>query len=1502
MTRKKPAASDRSVNQDDKKPVRGWHKRASFMQWLVATFSIGIFALSLLSSYTLSRLSYQIVRSKLLEQGLQATGTFAEQSALALLYASKENAEKPAQTIMAFPDVSGVAIYTRDYSVLFSAGEPVAVKSDTSSWPDEAMLQQETDAAWYFVAPVVASNGAQYDTESSPFEINQPKSELLGFVRLAMSKHSLKAMERNILQTSLLVSGLFALIFLLFLAIATQRLTGPLRQLALSMGLASSGQKNVRAHLVGPRDIVEMEAAFNTMMQVLETREQQLERARDAALDSARLKGEFAANVSHELRTPLNAVLGMLELLQDMGLSSKQADYVAIARNAGATLLQLIEDILDFSRIEAGMMKLQPVDFVLYEILDEIVDLLSGQAQRKQLELRYTIANEVPMVLHGEASRLRQVLVNLLGNALKFTEEGSITIKVEPEPFQNGCIMLRFSVTDTGPGIAPAAQASIFDPFMQGDSSRTRHYDGAGLGLAICRQLTQLMGGAIGVDSELGRGSSFWFKVPFAPAQNNLPLSDAKRAYFSHLRILIVTDSDKMRQFLSQNLEGWKISYRSVGYGIKALDMLRTAAQQGEAYQFAIIDLLPASSVEQDWLTWLLQDPMLMTVRLILLTNPGQPVVPEHLQIAARLSKPIQISMLFDCLVSLEKGYQQPDEPRSSAQQATRMFSGQRILIVEDNRASQQVAIGMLERLGCHFDTADTGLDALQKLACYEYDLVLMDCHMPKMDGYEATRRIRALPGETARVPIIAMTANAQQGDSDLCLAAGMDDYLTKPLRLNDLKQKLQSWLKQDVLANCGATSIGEHVEIEGNVLDVQVLKQLHDEIGHSFVKMLKAYLEDVPMQLQSIREALNSADSRQLRELAHSLKGASRNLGAERLAATAKKLEEQAHHGVVPDVDATMQHLLRSYEPVRLALERELMLISQSWPTEHMELRILIVDDDRALRFALHDVLDKDNYTIEQANNGMQAVVMCTRQMPDLILMDAIMPEMDGFDACQKIRTCPGGAQVPILMITALDDEQSVERAFAVGANDYIPKPIHFAVLRQRVARLLEAGRVQRNLNRLAYQDSLTHLANRTQFMEQLTQVVHGSQQGKQHAILFLDLDRFKLANDTLGHDVGDLLLKAAAERIQHCVRNGDLVSRFGGDEFTLLLENISSANIAVTVAEKICRAIAQPFTLMEREFYLSASIGITFYPKDSEDPGQLIKQADTAMYRAKEHGNTYRFYESSMEQILSSKLRLENDLRRALQGNDLFLLYQPQVNLTSGRVIGTEALIRWQHPELGLISPDVFIPIAEEAGLIDSIGEWVLREACRQAKIWQQQCLGILKMAVNVSARQFEQPDFVDKVSAILDESGLSADSLELELTESTVIKDPEKSIMILNQLKGLGIEISIDDFGTGYSSLSQLKHFAFDKLKIDKSFVAHIMENSDDAAIVLTIISIAKILKFKVIAEGVETHEQARHLFLNGCDEVQGYYFGCPMTGERIEALVRGSTLAPSLAKFT
>jgi diguanylate cyclase (GGDEF)-like protein/PAS domain S-box-containing protein len=424
-----------------------------------------------------------------------------------------------------------------------------------------------------------------------------------------------------------------------------------------------------------------------------------------------------------------------------------------------------------------------------------------------------------------------------------------------------------------------------------------------------------------------------------------------------------------------------------------------------------------------------------------------------------------------------------------------------------------------------------------------------------------------------------------------------------------------------------------------------------------------------------------------------------------------------------------------------------------------------------------------------------------------------------------------------------------------------------------------------------LAYYDFLTGLPNRHLLMKLLDQaLVRARRTKKPLAILFIDLDRFKLVNDTLGHPIGDLVLKTIAPRLTGCVRGSDVVARMGGDEFMVILEDLSSASDAGRVAQKILDAVALPCCVEgDHEIFLTASIGIVLYPADSEDRDGLIRYVDIAMYSAKAKSNAFVFYSPAMNIKAGERMRLETDLRRALQRKEFLLHYQPVITSTSKAVSSVEALIRWRHPEQGLLYPATFIPVAEESGLIVPLSEWVLRAACAQARTWQTDGFPGIRMAVNISRRLFQSHNLCEMIVKILHETGLAPSSLEIELTESLFIQDRQKTFAILERLHKLGVRIAIDDFGIEYSSLGYLKHLPITTLKIDQSFVRDIHTKSADAAIAQTIITLARCLNLTVIAEGVETDSQAAFLQSQQCHEMQGYYFSRPMPPELVTSLL-------------
>jgi diguanylate cyclase (GGDEF)-like protein/PAS domain S-box-containing protein len=466
-------------------------------------------------------------------------------------------------------------------------------------------------------------------------------------------------------------------------------------------------------------------------------------------------------------------------------------------------------------------------------------------------------------------------------------------------------------------------------------------------------------------------------------------------------------------------------------------------------------------------------------------------------------------------------------------------------------------------------------------------------------------------------------------------------------------------------------------------------------------------------------------------------------------------------------------------------------------------------------------------------------------------------------------------------------------ERAEVV--RDAAGKPARLVGVVQDITARKEA---EEQLLHLAHYDKLTELPNRTLFHDRLLQsLAHSRHAGRAAAVIFVDLDHFKLINDTLGHPAGDQLLKQVAHRLQEALRTGDTVGRLGGDEFAVVLSDMFAASDADVVAQKLMSALAQPFILDGREVFVNASAGITLFPTDSEDPDTLLKYADAAMYRAKELGRgNYQFYRSEMNARSLERMSLEGHLRRALERDEFLLHYQPKVDLGSGAITGVEALLRWNHPDLGLVSPVRFVPILEDNGLIVQVGEWVLGEACRQLKAWRADGIGLrMSVAVNLSGRQLQQADLHRCIERIVSGSGVDPRLIELEITESMLMRNPEHAIGILRYLKNLGMCLSMDDFGTGYSSLSYLKRFPVDRLKIDRSFVRDIASDRDDAAISQSIIAMGHSLDLKVIAEGVETAEQLAFLKKASCDEAQGYYFSKPISAEEIPRLVARAPLS-------
>ncbi len=592
---------------------------------------------------------------------------------------------------------------------------------------------------------------------------------------------------------------------------------------------------------------------------------------------------------------------------------------------------------------------------------------------------------------------------------------------------------------------------------------------------------------------------------------------------------------------------------------------------------------------------------------------------------------------------------------------------------------------------------------------------------------------------------------------------------------------------------------------------------------------------------------------------------------------------------------------------------------------------RLLVVDDISDNRAILTRRFERRGFRVTEAESGLAAIEMIETEPFDLVLLDVMMPGIDGFETLRRIRAKKSLSELPVVMVTAKSESQNVADALEFGANDYITKPVDFAValarvnvqlarkqiehqLAQRTVSLMEANQTlqaeianreksEAHSKYLAYHDSMTGLGNRLLFREQLDQAITRGGHSEvppapEFAVLFVDLDGFKSVNDSLGHSIGDLLLKSVASRLRDLLDPADRIARLGGDEFAILQTDVPQPGSSTRLAERIIETISAPCNVDGHDVSVGASVGIAIGQANGESGAdKFLKSADIAMYRAKADGRgTYRIFDPEMDAVVQARRLLERDMRAALAQHGFRLHYQPLVDLRTRKVTGFEALMRWHHPERGVVSPGEFIPMAEEIGLIVPLGEWALRQACADATRWPRP----VGVAVNLSPIQFAKGNLVATVVSALASAGLPASRLELEITESVMLEKSDRVLEILNQLRELGVRISIDDFGTGYSGIGYLRNFRFDKIKIDQSFVRDLNEDRGSLAIVRAVIGLGKSFGITTIAEGVETEEQMRRLESEGCMQAQGWLFSKAVPPEEIGQLLE--RLEPRIPEAT
>ncbi|HEX6265278.1 MAG TPA: EAL domain-containing protein [Burkholderiales bacterium] len=560
----------------------------------------------------------------------------------------------------------------------------------------------------------------------------------------------------------------------------------------------------------------------------------------------------------------------------------------------------------------------------------------------------------------------------------------------------------------------------------------------------------------------------------------------------------------------------------------------------------------------------------------------------------------------------------------------------------------------------------------------------------------------------------------------------------------------------------------------------------------------------------------------------------------------------------------------------------------------------VLLIEDNPGDARLIREMIAEEPgapFRLSCAERLAQGLEHLTAGGTGLVLLDLSLPDSFGLETFARVYA--HSPMVPIIVLTGNDDQTVALSAVKSGAQDYLVKGrLDRELLLRSMQYSIERKRYQVQLEHQANYDALTGLPNRNLLHDRLHQAVFMQREARAVAVVFIDLDHFKFVNDSLGHSMGDKLLKGMAERLCTVLREGDTVARLGGDEFVLILNHQANEEAIFRAMQRITAKIAEPIEIEGREMTLTCSAGISLYPQDGIDVDTLLKNADTAMYRAKEHGRSnFQFYTAEMNERVTERLAMESALRRAIERGEFLLHYQQRVDLETGAIVGAEALVRWLHPEWGLVRPARFIPLAEETGLIVPIGEMVLREACRQARAWLDEGLRPGVVSVNLSARQFRQEGLVRTVSRVLEETRLDPQHLELELTESMVMHNVESAVTTLQGLKSLGVALSVDDFGTGYSSLAYLRNLPIDKLKIDRSFVRDIGtgEEAQDGVLAQAIISLGHNLHLHVVAEGVETDAQVRFLKRHRCDEVQGFFYGEP-----VEPAAHAKLLAKAKAK--
>ncbi len=959
-------------------------------------------------------------------------------------------------------------------------------------------------------------------------------------------------------------------------------------------------------------------------------------------------KSDFLARMSHEIRTPLNAILGLGQLLQKTTLNRNQKDYLQKIFYSAELLLAVVNDLLDFSRIEAGKLELEKTDFKLDELLEKVASILVGRAEERKLELIFEIAPDLPVLIVGDPLRLEQVLINLINNAIKFTDKGHVLLRVQRVRQEGAEVELRFDVQDSGIGMTESQQARLFQAFSQADESMARRYGGSGLGLAISQHLVTQMGGKIQVKSEAGQGSLFGFQLVF-PMRFSMPTRRSFQTEAVALRgkrILVLHDDPLARRVISEMLQALGVTTATLPEQDEMLAWLATQQRSYEPVDMLLLDHHVAGRSAVEWLRELRLSIEYSTLPVVVLSTVGsrdsQQQEAVRLGLNGLLVKPVAYDALLKTLQGVFSGQKLRLEREGETEEnnlnkgAWSRFS---VLLVEDNVINRQIALESLEGTGLKVEVAENGLQAIEKATHQPFSLILMDIQMPEMDGITATRLLRE---QGIRVPIIAMTAHALATERQRCQQAGMNDHLAKPFTPDEMVTVLRRWLP----GNASATALPAQ-DLMPNIQPSEILDPWTGlrRVGNRhqlYRSILQRFYHEYREGAEQLVRLLTSGEMDELERMAHSLKSVAGYIGADILSAQAEQLERllKSKQGSPEELlsaqrrvsDALIQVLARLKDMPMTSESKELVRERRE---EQSKPCIMIVDDGAIHRQVLSALLS-DEFDVVEIDDASRALVMAVNRQPDLILLDMVLKGTSGEAVLRSLKEHGLTRNIAVMIISAKDALQDEEQGLAWGACDYIIKPFHPGIVRARVRNALKMVQQRKLLEQLAHLDGLTSLPNRRKLEMTLQEEWERAMTLRQPlSMLILDVDFFKRFNDTYGHASGDEVLRAVGRTMQTLLRPSDLAARLGGEEFVLLLPETDQEG-AKAVAERLRRSIEQ-ISLPQLGRVTASQGGVTVIPEEGMDMNAALEEADRMLYQAKEGGrNRVEWQEVQLQSLV--------------------------------------------------------------------------------------------------------------------------------------------------------------------------------------------------------------------------------------------------------------------------